>query len=103
MLVGHVITLRSPLFVILVLCAVVGTWYVSMWVGFLLPSGASPSPPLWCWLGAVGRASIGGIKGACPAPLINPSQHQLIGGGVSGRCLCQPTQLLELRSRGKDA
>ncbi len=43
--------------------------------------------------GAGGRASIGGIKGACPAPLIAP-QSALVdwGGGVSGRHLCQPTQ-----------
>ncbi len=26
-----------------------------------------------------GRAFLGGIKGACPAPLISPNQHMLIG------------------------
>ena len=45
---------------------------------------------------------VGGIKGACPAPLISPSQHQLNRGGVSGHRLFQLTQLLELQSRGRE-
>ncbi len=38
----------------------------------------SLSPPSlsWSWPGAGGRASIGGIKGACPAPLITPQSAQ---------------------------
>ncbi len=39
----------------------------------------SLSPPhslCWSWPGAGGRASIGGIKGACPTPLIMPQSAQ---------------------------
>jgi len=38
----------------------------------------SLSPPSlsWSWPGAGGRASSGGIKGACPAPLITPQSAQ---------------------------
>ncbi len=48
-----------------------------------------------------GRASLGGIKRACPAPLISPNQHMLIGGGVPYGHPCQTTPSSAADSMGE--
>ncbi len=52
--------------------------------------------------GAGGRASIGGIKGACPAPLIVP-QSALVDWGAGFPAATYANQLsLVLRTRGRE-
>ncbi len=56
---------------ILVTVIVVVYYFVIILLGSLSPPSLS-----WSWPGAGGRAFIGGIKGACPAPLITPQSAQ---------------------------
>ncbi len=57
--------------ILVTVIVVVVYYFVIILLGSLSPPSLS-----WSWPGAGGRASIGGIKGACPAPLITPQSAQ---------------------------